>query len=278
VYALLGFALLPFRNLRPNTILACAIALLLAPIPFYAACYLVAPGFNTDDLIPNALTLRSAIDLYATGSYPVVLGVNLEDVLFRFKGLFFSGRYFKVLGMFLLGVWAGRMRILHEPERHGKLLQRVLLGGLALGLAGSLLYARFPESFHLTPAGIYRSLIYAFGVHPLALAYIAAFVLFWRRAAGQRILSRFVPMGRMALTNYLTQTLLGLTIYYGYALGWYGRMPILATMLAVLPAILLAQMAANAWWLRRFRYGPAEWLWRQATYGGRLPLRLPVKA
>ncbi len=274
VYALLGFALLPFRSLRPNTILACALALLLAPVPFYAVCYLVAPGFNTDDLIPNALTLRSVVELYATGSYPVALGVTFEDMLFRFKGLFFSGRYFKVLGMFLLGVWAGRMRILHQPERHKKLLQRVLLAGLVLGLAGSLLYARSPESFRLTPEGIYRSLVYAFGVHPLALAYVAAFVLFWQRAAGQRILSRFGPMGRMALTNYLMQTLLALTIYYGYGLGWYGRMPILATMLAVVPSILLAQLVASAWWLRHFRYGPAEWIWRQATYRRRLSLRI----
>ncbi len=274
VYALLGFALLPFRSLRPNTILACAIALLLAPVPFYAVCYLVAPGFNTDDLIPNALTLRSVVDLYATGSYPVVLGVTFEDMLFRFKELFFSGRYFKVLGMFLLGVWAGRMRILHQPERHGKLLQRVLLAGLVLGLAGSLLYARFPSSFRLTPEGIYRSLVYAFGVHPLAVAYVAAFVLFWQRAVGQRILSRFGPMGRMALTNYLMQTLLALTIYYGYGLGWYGRMPLWATMLAVVPSMLLAQLVASAWWLRHFRYGPAEWIWRQATYRRRLSLRI----
>lgn len=241
IYALLGFALLPFRNLQPRTILICALALLLAPVPFYVVCYLLAPGFNTDDLIPNAHDLPTVINLYASGSYPVILGVNLEDWLFITKSRFFSGRAFSVLGMFLLGLWAGRLGVLQKPEQHERLLKGVLRTGLVVGLGGSLIVALMPSSYSLTVQGIYASAAYVVGVHPLALAYVAAFVLLWQRAAGQRVLSRLVPMGRMALTNYLMQTILGLTIYYGYGLGWYGRMPTLVTMLVVVPAIQIGR-------------------------------------
>ncbi|MCI0625222.1 MAG: DUF418 domain-containing protein [Acidobacteria bacterium] len=274
LYALLGFALMPFRNLQPHAILACAVALLLTPIPFFAVCYFIAPGLNTDNLIPNAIDLPTWMQLIATASYPAALGLNLEDLLFSIKWRFFTGRFFAVLGLFLLGLWAGRLRILHEPERHRKLLQRVLWVALAVGLAGSFVTAVTPSTLPvLTAQGIYRAATYAFGVHILGLAYIAAFALLWQRPGGQRILSSFVPMGRMALTNYLMQTILGVTIYYGYGFGWFGRMPILVTMLVVAPLILLAQMAVSAWWLHRFRFGPAEWIWRQVTYRRRLPLR-----
>ncbi len=275
IYALLGFALMLFRNLQARAILACGVALLLAPIPFFAVCYLTAPDYNTDNLIPNAIDLPTWMELIATASYPAAIGLNLEDLLFSIKWRFFTGRFFAVLGLFLLGLWAGRLRILHEPERHRKLLQRVLWVALAVGLTGSFVTALTPSTLPvLTAQGIYRAATYAFGVHTLALAYIAAFALLWQRGGGRRILSSFIPIGRMALTNYLTQSILGVSIYYGYGLGWYGRMPIVVTMLVVAPLILLVQMALSSWWLRHFRYGPAEWIWRQATYQRRLPLRI----
>lgn len=275
IYALLGFALMLFRNLPAPSILACAVALLLAPIPFFAVYCLIAPGYDTDNLIPNAIDLPTWIQFMSTASIPAALGLNLEDLLFSIKWRILGGRFFKVLGLFLLGLWAGRSRILHEPERHRTLLRRVLWVALALGLTGSFVDAVTPSTFRvLTPQGIFRAATHAFGVHPLAFAYIAIFALLWQRPRGQRILSSFVPMGRMALTNYLMQTVLGVTIYCGYGFGWYGRMPILITMLVIVPLMLLAQMAVSTFWLRHFRFGPAEWIWRQGTYGRRLPLRL----
>ncbi|MCI0723718.1 MAG: DUF418 domain-containing protein, partial [Acidobacteria bacterium] len=273
LYAVLGFALLLFRNAQPRTILIWAFVLLLAPIPFYAVCYLVAPGFNTDDLIPTPIDLPTVVRIYATSSYPVILGLNLEDWLFVTKYRFFTGRAFRVLGLFLLGLWAGRLGVLQKPEQHARLLKGVLRVGLIVGLAASLTATLIPSSYILTLQGVYATAADALGSHPLALAYVAAFVLLWRHATVRRILSRLVPMGRMALTNYLLQTVLGVAIYYGYGFGWFGRMPTLVTMLVVVPSILLAQMILSALWLRHFRYGPMEWIWRQATYRRRLPLR-----
>ena len=275
IYALLGLALLPFRHLQPRSILLCGLALLLAPIPFFAVCYLIAPGYNTDNLIPHAHDLPTWMRFIAEAGYPAALGLNLEDLLFSVKWRFFTGRFFNVLGLFLLGLCAGRLRILHEPEQHRKLLLRVFCAALVLGLAGSFLTAITPSTMpFLAERGIYRAAVYAFGVHPLGLAYVALFALLWQFRGLQWILSAFAPMGRMALTNYLVQTVLGVGIFYGYGLGWYGRVPISVTMLVVVPLVLLAQLTLSALWLRYFRYGPMEWIWRQATYRRRLPLRL----
>ena len=274
-YALLGFILLLFRNKQPKAILGWALAFLLIPIPLYAACYFVAPGFDTNQLVPNALDLKTVVHLYATESYPVILRVNFEDDIFWEIFQLFTGHLFKYLGMFLLGLWAGRVQVLHQPEQHRTLYKRVLWAGLVLGLLAGIVHATASWKINpFSPEGIYWSVAYALAVHPLSLAYIAGFVLLWQRDTGQQLLARFAAMGRMALTNYLMQTMLAVGIYYGYGLGWFGRMPILITMLLVVPSILLVQMIASTWWMRHFRYGPAEWVWRQATYRRRLPLRI----
>jgi uncharacterized protein len=91
-------------------------------------------------------------------------------------------------------------------------------------------------------------------------------------AAAGRWLSAFAPIGRMAFTNYLMQSILFAFIFFGYGLGQFGRMP--ATAVFVLGAgVFVLQMLFSAWWLRRYRYGPVEWLWRTLMYGSPQPMR-----
>src|SRR5262245_21306338 len=89
-YSLAGFALLAFRNLQPRTILIWAAVFLLLPIPFYAACYSIAPGYNTDNWVPNAIDLPTLMRLVPTAGYLVALGLNLEGFLFEVKSKFFG--------------------------------------------------------------------------------------------------------------------------------------------------------------------------------------------
>ena len=76
------------------------------------------------------------------------------------------------------------------------------------------------------------------------------------------------PAGRMALTNYLMQSLLCTLVFYGYGLGYFERLPRVWQPLFVL-AVFVLQVQASRWWLARYRLGPVEWLWRWATYGKR---------
>lgn len=102
------------------------------------------------------------------------------------------------------------------------------------------------------------------GTLPLGLAYAAAFTLAWPRlgAIGRAL----VPVGRMALTNYLTHTAIGLFVFYGIGLGLMGKLSLLHTF-AIALVMFAAQMVLSRWWLARHAQGPMEALWRRLTYG-----------
>jgi uncharacterized protein len=118
-----------------------------------------------------------------------------------------------------------------------------------------------------------ETVAYSLGVAPLALAYAAGIALLWQRDWWQRRLTTVAPAGRMALTHYLLQTVIAIALFYGIGFGWTGKVgPVLVVVLAVV--VFGAQVQLSALWLRHFRYGPVEWLWRSLTYGKRPPMRL----
>jgi uncharacterized protein len=108
------------------------------------------------------------------------------------------------------------------------------------------------------------------------LGYLSAFVLVWLRPRWQRRLAMLAPVGRMALTHYVAQTLVGVALFYGVGMGLGPRwgMPGILLVFAVLYSL---QVVASHWWLARYRFGPLEWLWRCLTYGRLQPWRkVPV--
>ena len=108
-------------------------------------------------------------------------------------------------------------------------------------------------------------LAFTYGSTALSLGYAATIVLMSQGRRWRTIVAPLAPAGRMALTVYLTQTLVFTTIFYGYALDlarWTGA----AAVSGLAAAIFSAQILACGWWLRRYRFGPAEWGWRAMTY------------
>jgi uncharacterized protein len=154
----------------------------------------------------------------------------------------------------------------------------VLKYGLIFGLVGNLILAAvaWAESpFPPSVLGILGVIGYAVGVAPLALAYIAGIALLWQIPAFQRFLKVLAPAGRMAMTNYLMQTLIALLIFYGYGLGFYGKIGPTGTSLIAI-GVFGIQIIFSTVWLRYFIYGPMEWIWRQLTYKQVLPIRRPA--
>jgi uncharacterized protein len=89
--------------------------------------------------------------------------------------------------------------------------------------------------------------------------------------AGQRMLAWAAPVGRMAFTNYLGQSLILGWIFYGYGFGLFGKLSV-STVFAIGVVLYAMQAAVSAWWLGRYRYGPVEWLWRSLMYGRWQPI------
>ena len=122
------------------------------------------------------------------------------------------------------------------------------------------------------PIGLVHTAAYAFSVVPLALAYASCFALLWTSERAQRILHVLAPAGRMALTNYLMQTIIALALFTGMGLGWGTRVSAI-TFESLAVGVFIIQVLWSHWWLKRFQFGPMEWVWRTLTYGKVMPMR-----
>ncbi len=108
-------------------------------------------------------------------------------------------------------------------------------------------------------------LLGSFGAPMLTLAYVSGIILLTHHGHFKRLSQWLAAVGRMALTNYLMHSIIASFLFYGYGLGWYGQMP---PWLGILPVLVIygLQIPFSIYWLRRFRFGPFEWLWRSLTY------------
>ena len=281
IYALMGFVLLLFREKSNESLLKWAVGLMAVPIVTYLLLYIAFVAFAPPDAAAgfSASQLEnwnSTVSIVTGGSYSdIVSGFNLQYVVGRYMGLVFQMRLPKILAMFLLGMYAYRIGVFQNLKAHSSLIKNVLLYGGILGLIGNIAMAWLAGNeapFPPSPAGLAGVIGYAFGVPALALFFVALVATLWQSEGRQKLLTFLAPVGRMALTNYLLQTVICVTIFYGYGFGMFGKVGALqATLIAL--AIFATQVILSTVWLRYFAYGPMEWIWRQLTYGRRLNLR-----
>jgi uncharacterized protein len=226
----------------------------------------IAAGFEQQDATLRA-SITEAAGVYASGSYVEVVRQRLADF-----GMLLGWAPFwipPVLGFFLLGRWLVASGRLLDPAAHAGFFRAAGRLGVGLGLPLSALgyWLLLDQPLH-TPSSLLAtaSTLLAGGAALLAFGYLG---LVTRHARALRWLA---PAGRMALSNYLLQSLFWTTLFYGYGLGLWGQLP----RAAQLPLALLffaGQLLLSQWWLARFRFGPAEWLWRSLTYLGPQPMR-----
>jgi uncharacterized protein len=286
VYALLGMLLPLFRSCSNRVLLILAAALILSPI-------LIDPFRLMLNFSPGEALFRKAqaMDrlngiakdpadyakyLYLDSSgYPEVLKWNRSGFFYRWQYILDSNRLPKVLGMFLLGYAAGRSGIPAQPEEFRRMFRKLATWGFTLGIPFSIPMLYFEIDEHNVPKswwGIADTVTYALSVVPLALAYASTVALAFVRTEGSTWLRVLAPAGRMALTLYIMQTILGILIFYnlGFGLGLrFGYTWVVVIALVV----YAAQVAFAHLWFRYFRYGPLEWIWRMLTYGRILPIR-----
>ncbi len=175
---------------------------------------------------------------------------------------------FNVLAMFLLGLYGGKRKLFENSPENVALWRKVWIWGLIIGVIGNLLYVAIGESANRSIPSIELiiSIIgQTFGAPALALFYMTSLALLFQREKWQPRLTPLSYVGRMALTNYLLQTLICTTLFYGYGFGLYDKIGIAGGILLTV-VIYILQIILSKWWLTRFRFGPMEWLWRSGTY------------
>ncbi|MCZ8369285.1 MAG: DUF418 domain-containing protein [Porphyrobacter sp.] len=268
LYALLGLLLPLFYKWSERHLLIAA-ALLIFVVPFVGIWLFERLGWAPHRYLyesADAIVWKLGIDPSPDKVLDWLLRDDLRGwVAWQGTGTIYSvatrietWRIAKVLGIMLIGLVVGRRLVSGQIIENRRLLVGVLWTGLAIGVPATFAYAWNPGMGQAS----WPSLI---GTVPLALAYAAAFVLVWPRA--RPVLRHLAPVGRMALTNYLTHSLIGLTLFYGIGFGLAGAFkPVQFYAIAVL--IFAGQMVFSRWWLDRHEQGPMEALWRRATYAG----------
>jgi uncharacterized protein len=268
-YAIVGASLLFFRH-WPDRRLLIAAAILVLGVPLLhgllelmLGTLPVAMGQAESEAASNA-----ALAAYQQPRYgPAVMAANVSVLVqiwasdTAYKVVYVLG----VLGLFLLGLVIARRGVLFNVDAHRPLLRRVAWVALPLGLVLSALHATV--SFGWEPGMPLVALVSAsyMGLPLMAFGYVAAFTLLLQHRA-QWLARVLAPAGRMALTNYLASGLLGTLVFYGYGLGWMGKLSMTAMNLLSI-GIFVFLLAFSHAWLHWFRYGLVEWLWRSLSYG-----------
>ena len=218
-------------------------------------------------------------DTIESGTLTEVFALNaIYGVKTKFNyQILISARLYQTFGFFLLGLWLGKIGLFRDLEGHQPFLRKVLQrSAIAWPISAVLVVATFATSPQPIDFSRWQHVIAInfldWANLFLTLVIGSAFLLLCRRERWSRRLAAFAPYGRMALTNYVLQTLLGTALLFGWGLGLLGqissgRLFVLGLALITLQAIL------SRHWLATFRYGPLEWLWRSATYFSFQPFR-----
>ncbi len=271
LYAVGGILLVCFIRIPERRLIQIAVLLILLPVvldfaaslfsidmaaPFYRKWWAVAASNGIDE--QNFATwLRDA------DSYPCIYSFLQQGAWERLWEFVQGHRLPKVLGLFILGAVMGHRRLYAQlsslPLSH--LLHRITIPSIFL----SLVYAY--SATQGQPWGqTAHALLYAFSVIPLAMCYIMALALLFERKPQALVFQFLAAPGRMALTNYIGQSLVGIFFFYGIGLGLGASFGLVTIELMALVVFLL-QVLFSGLWLRYFRFGPLEWLWRVLTYG-----------
>ncbi|MGW6572048.1 DUF418 domain-containing protein [Streptomyces sp. NPDC054945] len=266
-YAVLGLVLVAARNCTPGAALRAARIL-------YGCLggLLLLLGLGTvlmPDAEADARLAEGVTELVADyrGDASSVVRANVGQLPDHLLAMLLMSGF--VMTAFLVGLHCGKRRLLADTGNHRAQMRRVFLLGAAVGLPGSLFMA-MAVCGPLGPRwSTFGTMVGTVTAPALTAAYVCGMLLLMETARGARIVAVFAPAGRMALTNYLSQSLVMALVFTGYGLALYDR---LGPAVVVFGALVLhaGQLALSRWLTARFRYAPVEWLLRAVTLA-RLP-------
>jgi uncharacterized protein len=286
LYALVGGVAFLFRRRSMRMLLISAGVLLLIPLALSAFVVGIVELAKLDAGLHEAIqtefaesqreilvALEQARETYSAGSLGEIFGQRARDVAEVYASLPVAAP--PVLAMFLVGIAIGRARLLHDPFAFLAFLRPRLALVVLVALLGNAIATAVAQATNPTVPSALRLLgqfAITIGAPALCLAYMYGIAwLVARRSSRSWIMTLAAP-GRAALSNYLLQSCVCTAIFNSHGLGLYGRVPPSSGLLLAI-AIFAAEIALSGWWLRRFRFGPVEWVWRSLTYRRLQPWR-----
>lgn len=223
------------------------------------------PIFFGKFILPEGLAVHYAV--FSEGSFLEILVLRLAFWAFMIINMAVSF-FWQVIGLMLLGMWTARRGIWARPQEHRRLLLWTAGIGLGIGLPTQAIGAWEGnidgQAIAMMAQGLFGPV--------LAAGYVAAFLLAWSSPAVRSATRPLAAVGRTALTNYLGQSIVFGTAFTAYGLGLFGQLGGLA-LVGLVVASWAVQIPLSMLWLKSFRMGPIEWLWRAASYRTLPPMR-----
>jgi uncharacterized protein len=283
-YALCGYILILFRDLSEKQMLWTVVLLLMIPalhslyINYYEGGYTnvlyqwvsntwLAAGLPTGSTGNDIFGEQDIAQVIHGGSWATVLRFNSIGPVLRLYIMSLDARIFKILAVFVLGFWAGRKIVTNNLHKNRVFLIRTALVGWLTGLPLNIFLAMDNNTIlNDSLIIILKDSINQFGYLCLAVAYCATFILIYQSGFKKFLNWSFNSVGKTALTNYILQSLLGILIFYSAGLG-LGRYSGSFTLTVAVVLIFGLQIFISNLWLKHFRQGPVEWLWKSFSYG-----------
>ena len=272
IYALLVPFLIPFHRVSNKWVLG------MAAIFFLSLPRLISfATLGTDNLfgLPNGFQNPMETAYYETLQSGTLLEVFEKNAIFGMKTkmsfqLLFFGRFYYTFGYFLLGLWIGKIGLFQNTSTFLPYFKKIMLGFTGFLVLSFILTAitfmTAPQPMDFTHFQHILGINFSDWINlSLALLILCAFILLYQEQNWQKRLNFFAPYGRMALTNYILQSIIGTYLFFGWGLGLIGQLRSAYLVLIAL-VLIVVQAYFSKYWLQNFKYGPLEWLWRSATY------------
>ena len=277
-YALCALVVFPFRKLSPKTLLKLGLGSVLIGSIIFLFIGLSLGYIPPDDIAemmnnwkPSAELVQEEVTVYRSG-WLKQMEKRVDTALAIHTKVFLMWGLWRIGGLMLVGMALFKWGVL-TAARSSRFYFGLAAAGLTLGwtLASYGLVRNFARNWSLDCQFIGSQYNY-WGSILVSLGYLSLVMLICRSQTWGRFLQGISAVGRTALSNYLLQTVLCTTLFYGHGLGLFGSVERTGHV-AIVVAVWIVQLIASSWWIKRFRFGPMEWVWRSLTYGQLQPIR-----
>jgi uncharacterized protein len=273
LYAIVGMLLTFFRNVKPRNLIRWSMFFLLLPFLFDFMLFFFLPVpeinalVNPEELAHTAypdMAPADVIKIFQQGNFIEVFNLNIHNLVWKWLGYVPSGRLFTFFGIFLFGYYLASIEFFTKKNNTKSLLILSFFIGIVAAIAAKMLGGSIFQ-FPSTPLNSLYKVLLIISQISLCLFYINFIFEIAKIPVGKKALSYLIPLGRMALSNYLLQTIFMLIIFYNFGFGLLGKIGLFQTM-GIAIVFLVFQIVFSTIWLKHFRFGPFEWVWRSFTY------------
>ncbi|MCD4696039.1 MAG: DUF418 domain-containing protein [Bacteroidales bacterium] len=278
-YSLCAFLAFVFRKLKPKTLLIYSVLFFIVPIIFTVGSGLSIEYWpeetynqNKQTWIPDAATIDTEMAAMR-GNWIEQMDIRIPGAIFLQTFLFFWQTFWRVMSMMLLGMVLYKWGVMSAEKSKSFYLKMGIIS-LSLGylFTGTGIIQNFNHNWSMDYSMFAGSMFNYTGSIGVALGYIALVMFFVKSTFGRVLKYMLISVGRMAFTNYILMSIICTFIFYGHGFGLFGKIERTGQILIVLAVWIIILVISHSW-LKKFQYGPLEWLWRVLTYWQKQPMK-----